>query len=83
MKVYDADAPKSVMISNDVAVGLMYSMDAAMAIEENKDLDVIYTKEPAQKCLDNFVITTRAKHAKEARLFIDYVYGLKTIKSSR
>lgn len=73
VKVYDADAPKSVMISNDVAVGLMYSMDAAMAIEENKDLDVIYTKEPAQKCLDNFVIIKGAKHAKEARLFIDYV----------
>ena len=54
VKVYDADAPKSVMISNDVAVGLMYSMDAAMAIEENKDLDVIYTKEPAQEMSGQF-----------------------------
>lgn len=73
VKSYDSDSPKSLLISNEAAVGLVYNMDAGLAMAENKDIDVVKTKEPDELSIDNFVITSGAKHKKEAELFINFI----------
>lgn len=73
IKSYDSDSPKTLLISNEAAVGLVYNTDAGLAIDENKDIDVVKTTEPDELSIDNFVITAGAKHKKEAELFINFI----------
>lgn len=73
IKSYDSDSPKTLLISNEAAVGLVYNTDAGLAMAENKDIDIVKTKEPYELSIDNFVITAGAKHKKEAELFINFI----------
>lgn len=74
IKAYDSDSPKTLLISNDVAAGYIYCGDAALAIKENPDLEVVYfDNKSLMMSLDNFVITANAKHKKEAELFINFI----------
>ena len=43
IKAYDSDSPKTLLASNEVAVGVVYNIDAGMAINENPDIDVVFT----------------------------------------
>lgn len=80
IKAYDSDSPKTLLISNEVAVGLVWNAEAALAMKENKDIQVVFPKEPSSMSLDNFVITSGAKHKKEAELFINFVLEPKISK---
>jgi len=73
IKSYDSDSPKTALISNEVAVGIVYNLDAGVAIKENKDIDVVFTQEPCALSIDNFVITSGAKNKENAERFIDFI----------
>ena len=74
IKAYDSDSPKTLLASNEVAVGVVYNIDAGMAINENPDIDVVFTEEPCEMSMDNFVLTSEAKNVENAMKFIDFVH---------
>lgn len=73
IKSFDSDSPKTLMITEETAVGLFWSGEAAIALEENENLDVAFPKEGMYLFLDNLCITKDAKNAENAYKFIDYV----------
>lgn len=73
IKAYDSDSPKTLLAANDVAVGIVYNIDAGQAIMENSDIDVVFTEEPCEISIDNFVITANAKNKENAEKFMDFV----------
>lgn len=74
VKAYDSDSPKTLLASNEVAVGLVYNLDAGLAIEQNDQIGVVYTKEPCELTTDNFVITATSKHKDNAEAFINFIH---------
>ena len=42
---YDSDSPKSVLISEDCAAGMIWSAEIALAMEENEDIEIVFPKE--------------------------------------
>lgn len=74
IKAYDSDSPKTLLASNEVAIGVVYNIDAGMAISENPDIDVVFTEEPCEMSMDNFVLTAGAKNVENAGKFIDFVH---------
>ena len=74
IKAYDSDSPKTLLASNEVAVGVVYNIDAGMAINENPDIDVVFTEEPCEMSMDNFVLTSGAQNVENAMKFIDFVH---------
>lgn len=73
IKSFDSDSPKTLMITEETAVGLIWSGEAAIALEENENLDIAFPKEGMYLFLDNLCITKAAKNADNAYKFIDYV----------
>lgn len=74
IKAFDSDSPKTLLASNEVAAGLVYNLDAGKAIEQNDQIDVVYTTEPCEMSVDNFVITADAKNKTNAEKFIDFIH---------
>ncbi len=73
IKAYDSDSPKTLLAANDVAVGVVYNIDAGQAILANDKIDVVFTEEPCEISIDNFVITSDARNKENAEKFIDFV----------
>lgn len=74
IKAYDSDSPKTLLAANEVAVGVVYNIDAGMAINENPDIDVVFTEEPCELSMDNFVLTSGAQNVENAMKFMDFVH---------
>ncbi|MDR0813211.1 MAG: spermidine/putrescine ABC transporter substrate-binding protein [Oscillospiraceae bacterium] len=74
VKEFSTNNSKVALETNSVAAGLVFNLDAGLAIFENPDITVIYTTEPCELAMDNFVITAGAKHKDYAQQFIDFVY---------
>ena len=53
VKLYDSDSPKSALISGDCTVGMVWSAEAALAMDENPDIQIVYPTEGAYVFLDN------------------------------
>jgi spermidine/putrescine-binding protein len=73
IKSFDSDSPKTLMITEETSVGLIWSGEAAIALGENENLDITFPKEGMYLFLDNLCITKDAKNADNAYKFIDYV----------
>ncbi len=73
IKSFDSDSPKTLMITEETAVGLMWSGEAALALSENENLDIAFPEKGMYLFLDNLCITKDAKNADNAYKFIDYV----------
>jgi spermidine/putrescine-binding protein len=74
VKEFNTNNAKLALETNSVAAGLVFNMDAGQAIFESPDIDVVYTTEPCELAMDNFVITAGAKHKEYAQQFIDFIY---------
>lgn len=73
IKSLDSDSPKTLMITEETSVGLFWSGEAAIALEENENLAVAYPKEGMYLFFDSLCITKDAKNAENAYKFLDYV----------
>lgn len=73
VKLYDSDSPKSALISGDCSVGMVWSAEAALAMDENPDIKIVYPSEGAYVFLDNWAIPKGAKNYDEAMEFINYM----------
>lgn len=78
--LYDSDSPKSAMISGDCSVGYMWSAEAALAMEENADIQIVYPSEGAYVFMDNWAIPKGAKHYDAAMEFINYMLSVGAAK---
>ncbi|MBQ7431990.1 MAG: spermidine/putrescine ABC transporter substrate-binding protein [Lachnospiraceae bacterium] len=74
IRLYDSDTAFSALATNEVAVGIVYNMDAAQAIQENEDINVWYTEEPCELSIDNFVLSSTSQHMDAAYQFIDFIH---------
>jgi spermidine/putrescine-binding protein len=76
VKVFDSDSPKTSLISGDCTVGYIYNGEASLALQANKDLKVVWTKEGLSGLImDNLSLVKGTKHKTEAELFINYILG--------
>jgi spermidine/putrescine-binding protein len=73
VKLYDSDTAYAALATNEVALGLVYNIDAALAIDENDAIDVIYLDEGYQYSIDSFTISSTSKHVEAAQQFIDFI----------
>ncbi len=80
IKSFDSDSPKTLMITEETAVGLIWSGEAALALAENDNLDIAFPDKGMYLFLDNLCITKDAKNAENAYQFIDYVLNAEVNK---
>lgn len=73
VKLYDSDTPYTALATNEVAVGLVYNMDAAKAMEMNEDIELADVTEGNEIAYDNFVVTADSKKVDKAQQFIDFI----------
>lgn len=78
--LYDSDSPKSALISGDCTVGYVWSAEAALAMEENPDIQIVYPSEGAYVFMDNWAIPKGAKHYDAAMEFINYMLSVDAAK---
>lgn len=80
VKLYDSDSPKSALISGDCTVGMVWSAEAALAMDENPDIKIVYPTEGAYVFLDNWAIPKGAKNYDGAMEFINYMLSAEAAK---
>ncbi len=73
IKLYDSDSPKSALIAGDCSVGVIWSAEVALAMDENPDIEIVYPSDGAYVFLDNWAITAGAKNVDNAYSFINYM----------
>lgn len=80
IKLYDSDSPKSALISGDCTVGMIWSAEVALAMDENPDIEIVYPTEGAYVFLDNWAIPKGAKNYDAAMEFINYMLSAEAAK---
>lgn len=78
--LYDSDSPKSALISGDATVGFVWSAEAALAMDENPDIKIVYPEEGAYVFVDNWAVPKGAKHYEAAMKFINFMLGEEAAK---
>lgn len=73
IKLYDSDSPKSALISGDCTLAYCWNGEIALAMQENKDIQIVFPSEGAFKFLDNWCVPKGAKHYDDAMKFINYM----------
>ncbi len=74
VKVYDSDSPKTALLGGDVDLGVVWSGEAALLIQEQPDkFAYVLPAEGAHMFIDNLAIPKGARHVEAAHRFIDYV----------
>ena len=74
VKVYDSDSPKTALLNGDVDLGIVWSGEAAILMQEEGDkFAYVLPKEGAHMFIDSLAIPKGAKNVDAAHKFIDYV----------
>jgi spermidine/putrescine transport system substrate-binding protein len=74
VKVYDSDSPKTALLNGDVDLGIVWSGEAAILIQEQgKKFRYVLPKEGAHMFIDSLAIPKGAKNVTAAHKFIDYI----------
>ncbi|MCR4831746.1 MAG: spermidine/putrescine ABC transporter substrate-binding protein [Pseudobutyrivibrio sp.] len=80
IKLYDSDSPKSALISGDCSVGMIWSAEVALSMDENPDIEIVYPTEGSYVFLDNWCVPKGAKNYDNAMKFIDYMLSADAAK---
>ena len=73
VKAFDSDSPKTFLINGEVDIAVLWNAEAAIAMRENKNIDVIYPSDGFAISIDNYAIPVGAKNKENAYKFIDYL----------
>lgn len=73
IKAFDSDSPKTFLISKEVDIGVLWNAEAAIAMNENPSIKVVYPNEGFGISIDNYAIPVGAKNIDNAYKFIDYI----------
>lgn len=71
--LFDSDSPKSALISGDASVGMIWSAEIALSMEENPDIEVVYPEEGPYVFMDNWAILKGCKNYDGAMQFINFM----------
>lgn len=80
VKAFDSDSPKTFLITKEVDIGVMWNAEAALALQNNSNIEIIYPTEKGVLSLDNYAIVKGAKHKENAYKFIDYLLRPEVMK---
>jgi spermidine/putrescine transport system substrate-binding protein len=72
VKVWDSDSPKTALLNGDVALGIVWSGEAAQLWQEDKKFRFVLPAEGAHRFIDNLAIPASATHRDAAHQFINY-----------
>lgn len=73
IKILDSDSPKTAMINGETSIGLMWNAEAALAIQGNPDVKIVFPEEGNTLFLDNLCIVKGAKNVENAEKFINFI----------
>lgn len=73
IKLYDSDSPKNALISGDCYLGVCWTAEIALAMDENPDIEIVYPTEGAYLFMDNWCIPKGAKNYEQAMQFINFM----------
>jgi spermidine/putrescine transport system substrate-binding protein len=74
VKVYDSDSPKTPLLNGDVDLGVVWSGEAAILLNEQPGkFTYVLPKEGAHMFIDSLAIPKGAKNVAAAHRFIDYL----------
>ncbi len=74
VKVYDSDSPKTALLNGDVDIGIVWSGEGAILVNEAPEkFQYILPKEGAHMFIDSLAIPKDAPHPEAAHAFIDYL----------
>ncbi|MCJ7724410.1 MAG: spermidine/putrescine ABC transporter substrate-binding protein [Anaerolineales bacterium] len=73
VKLFDSDSPKTALLSGEVWLGQTWNGEAALAHQENPDIDYIIPEEGCTVWFDNLAVPKGAPHKDAAMTFINYV----------
>jgi spermidine/putrescine transport system substrate-binding protein len=74
VKVYDSDSPKTALLNGDVDLGVVWSGEAAILLQEApQKFKYVLPKEGAHLFIDSLAIPKGAENVENAHKFIDYV----------
>lgn len=71
--LFDSDSPKSALISGDANIGMIWSAEIALSMEENPNIKVVYPEEGPYVFMDNWAILKGAKNYDNAMQFINFM----------
>ena len=80
LKAYDSDSPKNFLITKEASIAVLWNAEAALAKEENQNIEIVFPKEGIALSIDNFAILKGAKHTDDTYLFIDYILRADVMK---
>lgn len=73
VQAYVVDQVRDKMISNEAAIGVIYSGEAIYTQTENPDLEYVIPKEGSNLWIDSWVIPKNAKNKENAETFINFL----------
>jgi spermidine/putrescine-binding protein len=74
IKVFDANSPKTPLISGDTVLGIVWTGDVFLAAQQNPAIKYVYPSEGVIVWQDNYAIPTVATHQDAAYAFLNYNY---------
>lgn len=73
VQAYVVDQVRDKMISNEAAIGVIYSGEAIYTQSENPDLEYVIPKEGSNVWIDSWVIPKNAQNKENAEIFINFL----------
>lgn len=74
VKVYDSDSPKTAMINGDVSIGIVWSGEGALLLDQEPEkFKWLLPKEGTHLFVDSLVIPKTAAHPRNAEMFINFI----------
>ncbi|MEK4341474.1 polyamine ABC transporter substrate-binding protein [Brevibacillus sp. FSL L8-0710] len=73
VKAFDSDSPKTLLVSGEVAAGIVYGAEASLARQENPAIKTVLPQEGMELWQDNFVIPKGSPNKKTAETFINFI----------
>lgn len=73
VKILDADTPHQAILGGEASVGYMFASQAAAAVAENPQLQIVYPKEGMGVGIDSMIIPVSAPHKDAAYKLINFL----------
>ena len=73
VKAFDSDSPKTLLITGEVDIGVIWNAEATIAKQYNDNIEIIYPEDGFAISLDNYTIVKGAKNKDNAYKYIDYI----------
>lgn len=73
IKAYDGDSPKTLLTTREAKAGIVYGGEAALAIQQEPSIKVVYPEEHLLLWQENMVIPKGAPHKENAEAFMNFI----------